>query len=417
MSKINIRKRGNYYEYRVEIAPINGKRQWLSKSGYRTKSEAMEAGVQAYNEYLNAGIPFKSCDLSYSDYLDYWIDNYCKNNLRYNTIQTYTLLINKYIKPKIGKFKLSTITSVSLNSYITDIVNESNHSKSYCKNIIKVVKGSFRDACNLYGFIKYNPALSLRLPKINKYSEDVKHLYTKEEIDIILERLKDNATFICSFLTSCYTGMRTGEVFALTWEDIDLDKGTVNIKHSVYDKAKDNKGRWFLGQTKTYSGTRTIYIGNTLKEALTNYKKRQDYLKEVFGQQYKYYHLEDDIDTNSADKRIVINTNNENIINFVFTKDDGAYVGTDITKYPYKIIKNELNINARFYDLRGTYATRLTNSGTMMNEVSELMGHSDPSITRKYYISTTEDNKREAINNLDIVNNTDVINKVIKFEV
>lgn len=418
MSKINIRKRGNYYEYRVEIAPVDGKRQWLSKSGYRTKPEAQEAGVQAYNEYLNAGIPFKTCDLSYSDYLDYWLENYCKNNLRYNTIQTYTLLINKYIKPKIGKYKLSTITSVSLNSYITDIVNEFNHSKSYCKNILKVVKGSFRDACNLYGFIKYNPALSLRLPKINKYSEDIKHLYTKEEIDIILERFKDNATFICSFLTSCYTGMRTGEVFALTWEDIDLDKGTINIKHSVYDKPKDNKGRWLLGQTKTYSGTRTIYIGNTLKEALINYKKRQDYLKEVFGHQYKYYHLEEDIDTNnSVDKRIVINTNNEEIINFVFTQDDGTYVGTDITKYPYKIIKNELNINARFYDLRGTYATRLTNSGTMMNEVSELMGHSDPSITRKYYISTTEDNKREAINNLDIVNNSDVINNIIKFEV
>lgn len=418
MSKINIRKRGNYYEYRVEIAPIDGKRQWLSKSGYRTKPEAQEAGVQAYNEYLNAGIPFKSCDLSYSDYLDYWLENYCKNNLRYNTIQTYTLLVNKYIKPKIGKYKLSTITSVSLNSYITDIVNEFNHSKSYCNNILKVVKGSFRDACNLYGFIKYNPALSLRLPKINKYSEDVKHLYTKEEIDIILERFKDNATFICSFLTSCYTGMRTGEVFALTWEDIELDKGTINIKHSVYDKSKDNKGRWFLGQTKTYSGTRTIYIGNTLKAALINYKKRQDYLKEIFGHQYKYYHLEDDIDTNnSVDKRIVINTNNENIINLVFTKDDGTYVGTDIIKYPFKIIKNELNINARFYDLRGTYATRLTNDGTMMNEVSELMGHSDPSITRKYYISTTEDNKREAISNLDIVNNSDVINKVIKFEV
>lgn len=50
MSKINIRKRGNYYEYRVEIAPVDGKRQWLSKSGYRTKPEAQEAGVQAYNE-------------------------------------------------------------------------------------------------------------------------------------------------------------------------------------------------------------------------------------------------------------------------------------------------------------------------------------------------------------------------------
>lgn len=52
-----------------------------------------------------------------------------------------------------------------------------------------------------------------------------------------------------------------------------------------------------------------------------------------------------------------------------------------------------------------------------MNEVSELMGHSDPSITRKYYISTTEDNKREAINNLDKVNISDVINNAIKFDV
>lgn len=52
-----------------------------------------------------------------------------------------------------------------------------------------------------------------------------------EEIDIILERFKDNATFICSFLTSCYTGLRTGEVFALTWEDIDLDKEIINIKY------------------------------------------------------------------------------------------------------------------------------------------------------------------------------------------
>ena len=136
-------------------------------------------------------------------------------------------------------------------------------------------------------------------------------------------------------------------------------------------------------------------------------------LRLLYGKDYKYYHLEND----SVDKRIVINNNNEERVNFIFTQDDGTYVGTDITKYPYKIIKNELKINARFYDLRGTYATRLTNNGTMMNEVSELMGHSDPSITRKYYISTTEDNKREAINNLDKVNNSNVINNAIKFEV
>ena len=141
MSKISIRRRGLYYEYRFEIAMVNNQRKWISKSGFRTKLEAQEAGSQAYTEYLNAGIPFKQCNLSYSDYLDYWLENYCKNNLKYNTIQTYTIIINKYLKKDIGKYKLSTITSVALNSFINDLVNKYNHSRTYYKNILKLYKG------------------------------------------------------------------------------------------------------------------------------------------------------------------------------------------------------------------------------------------------------------------------------------
>ena len=420
MSKINIRKRNNYYEYRFEIASSNGKRRWLSKSGFKTKPEAGEAGIQAYNEYLNAGIPFKQCNMSYSDYLDYWLNNYCKNNLKYNTIQTYTIIINKYLKPTIGKYKLSTITSVALNGYITEIVNQYNHSKTYYKNILKVIKGSFRDACNLYGFIKYNPALTLRLPKINKYSEDIKHLYTKEEVDKILERFKDNITFICSFLTSYYTGLRTGEVFALTWKDIDLENGIITIKHSIYDKPKDKLGRWYLGTTKTESSTRKIYIANTLKETLINYKKRQDYLKEIYGLEYKYYHLEEVTNEfgKNIEKRIVLNKSNEEKINLIFTKDDGTYIGTDIIKYPFKIIHHELGINkCRFYDLRGTYATKILNSGTHLKDVSELLGHTNTTTTQNYYISSLEGNRKHAIDIYDKNTQTETINNIIKFNI
>ena len=76
MGKISIRKRGKYYEYRIEISQIEGKRQWLSKSGFMSKNEAYEAGTTAYNEYLTAGTLFKTCNMSYSDYLNYWIENY-----------------------------------------------------------------------------------------------------------------------------------------------------------------------------------------------------------------------------------------------------------------------------------------------------------------------------------------------------
>ena len=420
MSKINIRKRGKYYEYRVEIAHENGKRKWISKSGFKTKLEAQESGVKAFNEYLTAGVPFKSCDLSYSDYLDYWVENYCKTNLRYNTIKTYMIIINKYLKPKIGKYKLSNITSVSLNNFINNLVKEYNYSKSYYKNILKVLKGSFRDACNVYGFIKYNPAITLRLPRTTNYSDDIKHVYTSEEIDKILKRFKNNSTFLCAFLTSCYTGMRTGEVFALTWEDIDFENNYIYVKHSVYDKDKDDKGRWFIGPTKTTKGTRKIILAPTLKKALLNYKKRQEYLKKIYGFQYKYYKLEGVYNEHGklVEQRIVINKNCGNNINLIFTKDDGTYIGTDTTKYPYKIIHKELGINkCRFYDLRGTYATKILNSGVGIKEVASLLGHTDITTTENYYISELEQNSIEAVKNYDKNINSETINKVIDFKI
>ena len=420
MSKINVRKRGTYYEYRVEIARVDNIRKWMSKSGFRTKQEALEVGAQAYNEYINAGVPFKQCNMSYSDYLSYWLENYCKNNLKYNTIQTYTIIINKYLKNSIGKYKLSTITSVALNSFITDLVNKYNHSRTYYKNILKVIKGSFRDACNLYGFIKYNPALTLRLPKMDQLDNDIKHLYTQEEIDLIINRFKDDSTFIASFLTSCYTGMRTGEVFALTWDDIDLDNGIINITHSVYDKPKDYDGRWYLGSTKTISGTRTIYISKTLLTALKNFKQRQDKLKEIFGKDYKYYHLEN-IHNNCGkiiDRRIILNKENEEVINLVFTRDDGTYVGTDITKYPFKIIHNELGIKkCRFYDLRGSYATKVLNNGIDIKDVANLLGHRNIETTENYYITSLEDNRKNAVELFDSNNHSEVIENAIKFQI
>ena len=87
--------------------------------------------------------------------------------------------------------------------------------------------------------------------------------------------------------------MRTGEVCALTWDDIDLEKGIINIEHNVYDKPKDDKGRWFIGITKTQTGTRKVHISQTLKIALQNYKNKQDYLKKLYGRKYIYYNLED----------------------------------------------------------------------------------------------------------------------------
>ena len=122
---------------------------------------------------------------------------------------------------------------------------------------------------------------------------DIGHIYTKEGIKIILSRFKNNNVFITAFLTVCYTGMRTDEVFALTWNDIDFEKRVINIEHNVYSKIKDEKEKWFLGTTKTINGVRKVYICDTLLIALKNYKKKQDYFRKLYGNKYYYYHPEE----------------------------------------------------------------------------------------------------------------------------
>ena len=69
MADINTRKRGNKWEYYFEIAKIDGKRKRISKGGFSTKSEAVKAGSEAYNEYNNSGQKFVPSEISMNDYI------------------------------------------------------------------------------------------------------------------------------------------------------------------------------------------------------------------------------------------------------------------------------------------------------------------------------------------------------------
>ncbi|MEE1380043.1 MAG: Arm DNA-binding domain-containing protein [Clostridia bacterium] len=207
MASVNIRKRGKVYQYQFEAASVDGKRKQITKSGFKTKAEAQEEGTKAYNDYLNTGIIFNESKMSYSDYLDYWMENYCKVNLKYNTIQAYKTIIKKYLKPNLGKYRLASFTSVKLNTFIVELCQKHSFSKAYFRNILKVLKGTFREACDKYGLIRYNPTLTLKLPKIEETDDKktIKHIYNQKEIDAILQRFKDNDSFTCAFLTSCFT--------------------------------------------------------------------------------------------------------------------------------------------------------------------------------------------------------------------
>ena len=197
--------------------------------------------------------------------------------------------------------------------------------------------------------------------------------------------------------------MRTGEVFALTWNDIDLDNRIIKISKTVYAKDKEEKGRWYLGTTKTVGSQREVYICDTLYKILLDYKKIKDNYKKQYAKKYKRYVLEEVKNKYGklVEYKIVENNSRRNKVDMIFTRKDGTYSGTDIVKYPFKIIHHELGIKCRFYDLRGSFATISLRNGCEIKDIAEVLGHKRIETTQKYYISSTEHDKENVINKLE----------------
>ena len=160
---VNIRKRGKVYQYQFEIAKVEGKRKYISKSGFKTKNEALMAGMKAYDEYINGGVT-KDSQMSYADYLDYWMKEYFEINYKYSTAKRYKEAFGN-IKRELGNYKLSAITSFCLNKALLSLYQTST-TKEALRNYQKVIKSSLRDATYYFGFIKYNPAADLQIPRV-----------------------------------------------------------------------------------------------------------------------------------------------------------------------------------------------------------------------------------------------------------
>ena len=77
------------YEYAFEIASVDGKRKRKTKSGFRTKREAKEAGKLAQQTYENVGRPIEPSEISVSDFFDKWIENDCKLSCKDVTVKAY----------------------------------------------------------------------------------------------------------------------------------------------------------------------------------------------------------------------------------------------------------------------------------------------------------------------------------------
>ena len=414
MAKIVVNNRGTKknpsWQYRFQLAKVDGKRKYTSKAGFKTKEEAEKAGNIALAEYLRAGKHFEPSEMSVADYLDYWLENYAKVNLADNTVTAYSNIVKNHLKPRIGHYMLKTIDVITLQNMINDIYLKRGFTQAFLKNILKVCKGAFGYAAHSAKLISFNVADPVKLPKFEP-KEDKPSILSKEQMETILARFCNSPYQYYPLLIGYYTGMRIGEVFGLTWDDVDLENGIIHVRQQCKIKDKDamagrkpQKGkalnRWYLGALKNNSSYRSIKIGDNLLEALTKYKKLQDEAELEYGEFYvKHYLKEEKLTNGRIEHRIISQSDESGIcpyprVKLVCVKESGEFRGTTPIKYVGKVVRTEMGFeDFHFHMLRHTHATVLVSNADEMQikDISERLGHSSIKTTMDTYVTNTDE--------------------------
>lgn len=304
--RVRQRKNGqNVYEYSFEGLPIDGKRNIISKSGFKTKKEAKAAGQEEKEKYEKLGQITKIKEMSYSDFLDEWLKKDCVHCKR-TTIQGYIKRINLYIKPQIGYKKLTAINRDDIQELMTNMYND-----GFSINTIVCVRGilskSF-DYAIIERIIPFSPVMRITIPTNNNPKNQTRenpHAYIPEDIMIkIFKRFPEGTTAYIPLMIAYHTGLRLGEVYALTWNDIDLKNKTLSVNRQVQwqagtktkeeiNKTKSQKsdGFWYFSTPK-YDSYRTIDIDDELTEILLNERNKQRSFKKIYGDNYYKYYCE-----------------------------------------------------------------------------------------------------------------------------
>lgn len=393
MGALRTRKRGKTWEWSFEGAKIDGKRQPISKGGYRTKAEAITAGTQAKAEYESAGRVFRPSEISVADYLDYWYENYVQRYLKYNSQLDYERKIRVHIKPVLGKYRLAALEPDIIQKWIDEKKDEG-LSQSMVKNILACLQGALNYAVQPCKFIMSNPCLYVKTPKILVSEESKAHteyICSPEDYAAILARFPQGSSFYLPIVTGYHCGTRIGETYAIDLlQDVDFKTHTLHIRHQLQREGKT----WFYRPPK-YDSVRSIKL-DPVYESILREELRQRKINQLkYGPYYTKTYL-------LPDKSIKQCPASESMdypeLMLLSTRENGELFTPESFKYCARVIHQELgNKNFHSHSLRHTHGTILAENGAQPKTVMERLGHKDIKTTLERYIFNTEKMQDDAV--------------------
>ena len=413
-------KGGITYTYRFEIAAVEGKRKFETKGGFPTKAAAKEAGKKAQHDYETLGHIVNITDMSFADFLDEWLKSL--TDLKPLTIQNYEKKIRLYIKPELGKYRLKAIENSDLQRLITNL-----YDAGRSVNTLSTVKGILAKSLKyavIMKYIVYSPFMDVKIPKNRTpKTETVREphiVIPKDMIAKIFERFPEGEPSFIPLMLGYRCGLRLGEAFGLTWEDIDLEKKEIAIRRQVQwmqlgkagytgrggDKRKnakqkkltpdeDDVGYWYFTKPK-YNSVRVIDIDDEFADILKRLKAHQDNKKTPseygYGEEYIKYYLSKDENGNP----FISVKPNETPLNLLCVRDCGSYTSPRIMQHASRIIRTQIGIaEFDYHSLRHTHATELVDNEATPKYVQERLGHKNIETTMNIYYHLTEERRKQ----------------------
>lgn len=421
MSKVTVRKKGNKWYYRFQIEE-NGIKKRIERVGTTSKAETRQIGEKALSEYLQDGIVLNPQKMTVGQVLDKWFEYRCQSYIGAGTKVDYKNAIRRIKEHELGNTLILTAsTSPDLvQEYVDDQLNPPAGSgivklkHTSLKASFVVLNGAFKYAIHPLRLTKENP-----MPHVNRRhpeeSFDVFNTeFEEEEIKVIpipdykkLINRFQGTIHLLPIQISFYTGIREGEIAALTWDDIDMKTRKIKIYKSMFYNVEEKC--WELGPTKG-KRKRIIEFGDALYQILKEAKKKQLSNHMEYGELwiscfYKRVRLEGLIHTQletATQKDTELHPDYYQAmtpLDFVCKKEDGSLHTTQTIKYSNKVAKRDIPGMEyyHFHLLRHTHATMLLTNGANEKAVQQRLGHSKKEITTNTYYHATQAARQEAL--------------------
>ena len=202
-----------------------------------------------------------------NEWLDIWLNKYTKHAVKLRTYDRYKYIIEKHINPKLGNFELDDLSATTLQDFVLSELETGNlnNGTALANNsvigIVNVLKGALTQAKSLE-IINREFAGKVKLPQATEKPVTAFERQEQEKLEkYCLNNKKNNYIGIVICL---YSGIRLGELLALTWDDIDFVTGIMSISKTAYRIKQNGVPQIVIDKPKTKNSTRIIPLPKQL---------------------------------------------------------------------------------------------------------------------------------------------------------